>query len=67
MVSIILCQDEDSKQVALTRGFTEQIVLIRYEPGVFGDDEQAKIEAEIVEKIRPFQFLVSDYWGASVE
>lgn len=62
MVSIILACSEEVKLEAIARGFREQTVLVRQESGLSTPKEQARIEVE-VGNLRPFQYLVSDYWG----
>ncbi len=64
MISIILCGTDKAKGKAKKIGFTEQTVLIRHE-SIFSSDIKKKeeIEAMIMHDIRPYQFLVSDFWG----
>lgn len=66
MISIILSADGHTKQEALKLGFQEQTVLVRHEGGISSDENKRKIEGELF-KLQPYQFLVSDFWGAGPE
>ena len=63
MVSIILAIDAMRREVALKAGFKEETILIRHESGMSTKSNKEKIESDIMGKIKPYQFLVSDFWG----
>jgi len=63
MVSIILAASKETKELALKAGFREATVLIRHEDVLSLSAIKEKIERELIE-MRPYQFLVSDFWGA---
>lgn len=62
MIAIILKASDEAKQRAREAGFREETVLIRNESCVSGDDNRRAVEAAVM-RLRPYQFLVSDYWG----
>ena len=62
MVAIILAASDKTKEEALKAGFCEETVLIRHNSGLSTEENRQKIESELF-KMRPYQFLVSDYWG----
>jgi len=66
MVAIILAASETTKAAALKAGFREEPVLIRYNPVLSTAKNKATIERELFE-MRPYQFLVSDFWGVGNE
>jgi hypothetical protein len=66
MVSIILVCNEKVKAEALANGFREETVLVRHNGCMSTEDNKQKLERELF-KMRPYQFLVSDFWGAGEE
>jgi hypothetical protein len=67
VISIILAANAEAKERAKAAGFTEYTVLLRHEACMSTQEEKAKRENELAMEIRPFQFLVSDYWGMGNE
>lgn len=67
MIQIILLASDEAKARAKAAGFTEQTVLIRHNGCQSTEENKRKLEREIAHQIRPYQYLVSDYWGASAE
>jgi hypothetical protein len=67
MVSVILAASDQARQKAIVLGFREEKVLIRWEHGISGEDRKVKFEGEIIREIKPYQFLVADFWGAGPE
>jgi len=63
MVAIILAASKETKELALKAGFSEATVLIRRDSVLSLPEIKEKIERELFE-MRPYQFLVSDFWGA---
>lgn len=63
MIAIILAASDDVKAAAVRAGFREQTVLVRCDAVMSTPDNKAKIETELF-AMGPFQFLVSDFWGA---
>ena len=66
MVCIILCASRDAEERAVQAGFTEQTVLIRYDPVQSTDANKKALEREVA-NLRPFQYLVADYWGMEID
>jgi hypothetical protein len=66
MVAIILAASSETKKLALAAGFREETVLIRHNPVLSTDENKRLIERELF-AMRPYQFLVSDFWGMSNE
>jgi hypothetical protein len=62
MVAIILACDEATKSEAFKAGFKEQTVLVKHEPCASTPENKSRVTIE-TKKLRPFQFLVSDFWG----
>lgn len=62
MISIILAASPEVEEKALAEGFRKETVLIRQEGGLSTPENKQQIESKLF-KLRPFQFLVSDYWG----
>lgn len=63
MVSIILAWSDEQKKKAVGMGFREQTVLLRFDPVMSTSKEKARLTRGIVRGIRPYQFLVADFWG----
>jgi len=64
MISVILCGNDEATARAKKRGFVEQAVLVRHESILSNDlKRKEEVEAMIRREIRPYQFLVADYWG----
>lgn len=64
-VSIILAIPEEQKARALENGFREQTVLVRWEAIASNDHRgRERIESQVLRDIRPYQYLLADYWGA---
>lgn len=66
MISIILSASDEVKKEAIAAGFKEATVLIRHDPIESCDENKQKLEREI-KKMQPHQFLVSDFWGMTIE
>jgi hypothetical protein len=66
MVAIILAASDKTKKLALAAGFLEETVLIRHDPVESTDEKKRMIERKLF-AMRPYQFLVSGYWGACNE
>ena len=57
MFAVAFAYSEESKAEMLKRGYTEQTVMIK--------DVRTKKEGESeLVSCRPYQFAVTDYWGA---
>lgn len=67
MVSIILTANKECKERALKSGFKKIEVLLRYESCLSGKENENRIAGEIIRELKPFQVLVSDYWGMGVD
>lgn len=63
MISIILEASEEAKVKATKDGFRTREVLVRFEPVVSNEDNRRKLEIQVRDRIKPYQFLVADYWG----
>lgn len=66
MISVILSASPEAKAMAKEAGFVEQTVLVRQESCQSTEENKQQIERSIFQ-FKPYQFLVSDYWGVSVE
>jgi hypothetical protein len=62
MVAIILAASPEAKARAMKAGFREETVLIRNDPVQSTEENKKLIERELF-ALRPYQFLVSDFWG----
>lgn len=63
MIQIILLASEQTRAAALASGFREQTVLIKGEAVPSTPENKARLERECFD-LHPFQFAVTDYWGA---
>ncbi len=63
MVSIILACNDETKAKALAAGFHEETVLIRHNGVLSNEENKRTLETELF-NMRPYQFLVADFWGA---
>lgn len=63
MVCIILCACDEVKAKAKAAGFSQQTILIRNNPVQSTDANKQRYERELMQ-LGPYQFLVSDFWGA---
>ena len=66
MVSILLAWNEEAKAKALAAGFREVAVLLRHNGCQSTEENKRQLEMECRE-LRPFQFLVADFWGACLD
>ena len=66
MTSIILAASPLCKRNAIAAGFREEKVLIRHEIGCSTKANKERIESELF-RLRPYQFLVSDFWGMGAD
>lgn len=62
MVSIILSASEEVKKAAKEKGFVERTVLVKHDAIESTKENKSRLESQLFE-LKPFQFLVSDYWG----
>ena len=64
MISILLAYNEKTKHRAIEAGFVEQTVLVRHE-SIMSNDTKKKSETEskIGRDLRPYQYVVVDFWG----
>lgn len=60
MITVLLAYTDETKDKALKQGFTAQTVLVKYSSRT----KKKELESEGF-ALRPLQFLVADYWGAS--
>jgi len=63
MVSIIMAAGDEARERAKSAGFREFSVLLRFEGCMSTKEEKARLQTELATEIKPYQFLVSDYWG----
>lgn len=66
MTSIILAASKEVEAKALQNGFRKQEVLIKETACQSTAENKRKLESELF-ALRPYQFLVSDYWGMGNE
>lgn len=69
MISIILAWSPEARERAIAAGFRERTVLVRDEVVVPTTDKtkQERITAQVLREIKPFQYLLSSWWGAGPE
>lgn len=66
MVSIILACSNEVKEKALASGFKEETVLIKHNSVSSTEENKSALEHDLF-SMRPYQFLVSDFWGMGAE
>ena len=62
MVTIILAASAETKRKALRSGYVEQTILIKSDSVESTEANKVKLEGDC-RKLKPYQFLVADYWG----